>query len=419
MPRTWRALLVALTAGAAVLLPIGPSAQAADRVVTYSVVAQGAVYGDLGQFAAVAAGTLNDSRGWGLGGALAFQQVPSGGEFTLILAAPSVVGAQSGCDAFYSCRVGRNVYINDDRWRGATATWPHGLSTYQQYVITHEVGHWLGLGHRNCPAGGRLAPAMQQQSIGLQGCLANMWPLIGEREEAGRNMRVAVGWTWIERRYIDLGQERGPLGGPVTWETPTPYGLGWMQHFNRPDGASIYWSQSTGAHEVYGLIRTRYGQVGWELGPLGFPVTGELPTPDGWGRMSHFAGSGGASIYFHPWTGAHEIYGAIRAQWGALGWELGPLSYPVTGELPTPGGRGRFNHFAGQGGASIYWSPTTGAHEVYGAIRARWAQLGWEQGALGFPVSGEYPVPGGRRSDFEGGSIRWDAARNVTEVLPR
>lgn len=419
MPRTWRALLVVLTAVAAVLLPIGPSAQAAQRVVTYSVTAQGAVYGDLGQFAAVAAGTLNDHRGWGLGGALAFQQVPSGGDFTLILAAPSVVGAQGGCDAFYSCRVGRNVYINDDRWRGATATWPHGLATYQQYVITHEVGHWLGLGHRSCPAGGRLAPAMQQQSISLQGCLSNMWPVIGEREEAGRNMRVAVGWTGIENRYIQLGQERGPLGGPVTWETPTPGNLGWMQHFNRPDGASIYWSPSTGAHEVYGAIRGRWGALGWELGPLGFPATGELATPDGWGRMTHFGRADGASIYWHPWTGAHEVYGAIRAHWGALGWELGPLSYPVTGERATPDGRGRYNHFARPDGASIYWSPTTGVHEVYGAIRGRWAQLGWEAGPLGFPVSGEYAVPGGRQSDFEGGSIRWDAARNVVEVLRR
>lgn len=305
MSRTWRALLVALTAVAAALLPIGPSAQAAERVVTYSVVRQGTVHGDLGHFAAVAAGTLNDHRGWGLGGALAFRQVPSGGDFTLILAAPAVVGAQAGCDAFYSCRVGRNVYINDDRWRTATATWPHGVATYQQYVITHEVGHWLGLGHRSCPAGGRLAPTMQQQSISLQGCRSNMWPLISEREQAGRNMRVAVGWTAIERRYVALGQERGPLGGPVTWETPTPFGLGWMQHFDRRDGASIY------------------------------------------------------------------------------------------------------------------WSPSTGAHEVYGAIRARWAQLGWEQGALGFPVTGEYAVPGGRQSDFEGGSIRWDAARGVTVVVPR
>jgi hypothetical protein len=417
--RSWRALLVALTAVAAVVLPTGPQAAAAERTITYSVVSQGTVYGDLGHFAAVAADTLRDHRGWSLGGTLAYHQVPSGGDFTLILAAPGVVGAQAGCDAFYSCRVGRNVYINDDRWRTGTATWPHGIAAYQQYVITHEVGHWLGLGHPTCPGGGRIAPAMLQQSINLQGCLSNMWPIIAERAQVGRNFGVSVGWTALERRYIELGQERGPLGGPVTWEVPTPGNLGWMQHFNRADGASIYFSPSTGAHEIYGLIRARWGQLGWEQGALGFPVTGELPTPDGWGRMNHFGRADGASIYWHPWTGAHEIYGAIRAHWGALGWERGPLSYPLTGELPTPDGRGRYNHFAGSYGGSIYWTAQTGAHEVYGAIRSRWADLGWEQGSLGYPVSGEYAVPGGRQSDFQHGSIRWDAARNVTEVLPR
>ncbi|WP_051515866.1 DUF3152 domain-containing protein [Candidatus Blastococcus massiliensis] len=419
MTRMRRALLVALMAVGAVLLPHAPSASAAERVITYSVTTQGAVHGDPGHFAAVATATLNDYRGWSLGGSLAFQQVPSGGDFTLILAAPAVVGGQPGCDAFYSCRVGRNVYVNDDRWRTATPSWPHGVPLYQQYVITHEVGHWLGLGHSNCGTPGRLAATMQQQSISLQGCRSNMWPLIAERAQVARNFGVGVGWSSIERRYQELGQERGPMGGPVTWESPTPGNRGWMQHYDRVDGASIYWSPSTGAHEVYGLIRTRWAQTGWELGPLGFPVTGELPTPDRWGRMSHFAGSGGGSIYWHPWTGAHEVYGAIRAHWGALGWELGPLSYPVTGELPTPDGRGRYNHFARPDGASIYWSPSTGAHEVYGAIRATWAQQGWEAGPLGYPVSGEYSVPGGRQSDFEHGSIRWDAGRNVIQVLPR
>ncbi len=419
MSRTWRALLVALTAVTAVLLPSGAPAQAAERTITYSVVSQGAVYGDLGHFAAVAAETLRDHRGWSLGGTLAFVQVPAGGDFTLILAAPGVVGAQGGCDAFYSCRVGRNVFINDDRWRGATPTWPHGVPFYQQYVITHEVGHWLGLGHSNCPAPGRIAATMQQQSIGLQRCLSNMWPIIAERDRVARNFGVSVGWTGIERRYLELGQERGPLGAPVTWESPTPGNRGWMQHFNRPDGASIYWSPSTGAQEIFGAIRARWGALGWELGTLGFPATGELTTPDGWGRMTHFARPDGASIYWHPWTGAHEVYGAIRARWGAVGWELGPLSYPITGELATPDGQGRYNHFARPDGASVYWSPSTGAHEVYGAIRGRWAAQGWEQGALGYPVSGEYGVPGGRQSDFQRGSIRWDAARNVTEVLPR
>ena len=417
MSSTWRALLVAATAFAAVLVPTGPQAQAADRVITYSVTSQGTVRGDLGSFAAVAAATLNDGRGWSLGGTLAFSRVPSGGDFTLILAAPSVIGRQAGCDAYYSCRVGRNVYINDDRWRTATGTWPHGVPYYQQYVITHEVGHWLGLGHSNCPAPGRLAATMQQQSIDLQGCLSNMWPVIAERDRVARIFGVGVAWTAIERRYLALGQDRGPLGGPVTWETPTLGNRGWMQHLNRPDGASIYWSPSTGAHEVFGLIRARWGQLGWELGALGFPVTGELATPDGWGRMTHFARPGGASIYWHPWTGAHEVYGAIRTRWGALGWEAGGLSYPVTGERATPDGRGRYNHFARPDGASIYWSPSTGAHEVYGRIRDRWAQQGWERGPLGYPVSGEYAVPGGRQSDFQHGSIRWDSARQVAEVV--
>ena len=80
---------------------------------------------------------------------------------------------------------------------------------------------------------------------------------------------------------------------------------------------------------------------------------------------------------------------------------------------------GRYNHFAGAYGSSIYWSPSTGAHEVYGAIRARWAGQGWERGRLGYPVSGEYAVPGGRQSDFQGGSIRWTAATGATQVLPR
>ncbi|GAB16036.1 hypothetical protein ARGLB_105_00010, partial [Arthrobacter globiformis NBRC 12137] len=44
-----------------------------------------------------------------------------------------------------------------------------------------------------------------------------------------------------------------------------------------------------------------------------------------------------------------------------------------------------YSHFSGSGGASIYWSPKTGAHEVHGAIRAKWAALGWEKGPLGYP----------------------------------
>jgi hypothetical protein len=57
------------------------------------------------------------------------------------------------------------------------------------------------------------------------------------------------------------------------------------------------------------------------------------------------------------------VVGAIRAKWLALGGPYGLLGRPLTPELSTPDGIGRYNHF--QGG-SIYWTPATGAHEVHG-----------------------------------------------------
>jgi glucose/arabinose dehydrogenase len=200
--------------------------------------------------------------------------------------------------------------------------------------------------------------------------------------------------------YLAVGGHQR-LGVPVTDELPTPDGVGRFNHF--ANGASVYWTRSTGAHAVYGAIRARWAATGWERGPLGYPVTSETGTPDGVGRFNHF--SKGGSVYWTPSIGAHAIYGAIRGRWQALGWERGPLGYPVTSETGTPDGVGRFNHFSK--GASVYWTPSTGAREVYGAIRARWASLGWERGYLGYPTSGEYAVPGGRRSDFRSGWITW------------
>jgi len=89
------------------------------------------------------------------------------------------------------------------------------------------------------------------------------------------------------------------------------------------------------------------------------------------------------------------------------------LGYPVTDETGTPDGVGRFNGF--QGGA-VYWTPRTGAHEVHGAILSTWASLGWERSALGYPVSDEFVVAGGRQSNFERGSISWTAATGAVRV---
>ncbi|TVT17458.1 hypothetical protein FNH05_36025, partial [Amycolatopsis rhizosphaerae] len=109
--------------------------------------------------------------------------------------------------------------------------------------------------------------------------------------------------------------------------------------------------------------------------------------------------------------------GAIRDRWAALGWEAGPLGYPTTDELATPDGVGRYNHFSGPG--SIYWSPNTGAHGIYGAIRDKWASMGWETSPLGYPTSDEYDVTGGRRNDFVSGWITFWFGNGTAQVTYR
>ena len=158
--------------------------------VTYSVGAKGAPAG-LEGFRRAADVVLNDAAGWAAGGRVAFVESRRRPEIRLWLAAPErVAAANSACDADYSCRVGKDIYITARRWRLATDTYRHRpLAEYRRYVINHEVGHWLGLDHPGCAAVGEQAPVMLQQSKDLQGCDARATPLPAERREALRNLR--------------------------------------------------------------------------------------------------------------------------------------------------------------------------------------------------------------------------------------
>lgn len=157
----------------------------------------------------------------------------------------------------------------------------------------------------------------------------------------------------------------------------------------------------------YGAIGDKYASLGGAGGPLGAPAGGEADAPHG-GRCQAFQHG---SICWHPQIGeAFGVWGLIHAKWAQLG--RASFGYPITDELPTPDGRGRFNHFRGmqypgRPEASIYWTPQTGAHAIYGAIRDAWAQQGWERGPLGYPTSDEYQDGKYRRSNFERGFIRW------------
>ena len=169
------------------------------RTVRYHVETRGRITTSLEQFKAQAQQTFEDPRGW-RGAGIRFVPVAHGGAFTLVLAQASRVPSfSSQCSSMWSCRVGRFVIINQDRWKHASPAWNAAhlaLRDYRHMVVNHETGHWLGLHHASCPGPGRLAPVMQQQSKGLQGCRFNPFPTIHElnsRTPRGRAMAYLMG----------------------------------------------------------------------------------------------------------------------------------------------------------------------------------------------------------------------------------
>jgi len=202
-----------------------------------------------------------------------------------------------------------------------------------------------------------------------------------------------------------LGAQRSVVGYPTSDERVTPDGAGRYNLFAK---GSIYWSAQSGANEVHGGIGAKWAGFGSQAGFLGYPLTNELATSDGRGRYNVFQGGW---VYWSPTTGTYEVHGGVLGKWSSLGSETGVLGYPTSDENRTRDGVGRYNTF--QSGA-VYWSPATGSKAVVGAILARWQSMGAETGSLGYPVSDEYAVSGGRRSDFQNGSITWDAASGAT-----
>ncbi|MFF0491527.1 LGFP repeat-containing protein [Nocardia sp. NPDC003482] len=155
-----------------------------------------------------------------------------------------------------------------------------------------------------------------------------------------------------------------------------------------------------GPFDVGGAIETEYDRAGG-FTTFGNPVGPETDAARG-GKFQVFEKNN--SIYWSVGTDAHYVGGLIRDKWAALGWENGALGFPITDEQKARNGDGRYNLFDG---GSIYWSPRTGAHAVWGAIRDIWVSNVAEAGRYGYPTSDEYDYQGGKAQDFQGGRITW------------
>ncbi|MEH0974878.1 DUF3152 domain-containing protein [Micromonospora sp. CPCC 205546] len=176
----------------------GPVLGDAGTLRRYRVAVESGAGEDTGEFAAAVERALAGPGSW-VDGELRLQQVGADArhDFTVHLATAKTAGrmcAAGGVDIrvggrpYTSCRAPGKVIINLERWRLSV---PHfvrakvPLSVYRTYVVNHEVGHQLGHRHERCPGRGRVAPVMMQQTLFLDGCVANPWPYRDGRRYAG------------------------------------------------------------------------------------------------------------------------------------------------------------------------------------------------------------------------------------------
>jgi Protein of unknown function (DUF3152) len=167
-----------------VLTVPGPASTAAGRVVRYTVEMEGGLGVDAAQVARTVRSVLLDTRGWQREDHVRFVNVSPAqadrGEavdIRVTLASPALTNRL--CHPLrtlsqVSCWNGTRSVLNLRRWLLGDDSYGTDVARYRVYQVSHEVGHGLGHGHRSCPAPGRRAPVMVQQTLSLQGC--RPWP---------------------------------------------------------------------------------------------------------------------------------------------------------------------------------------------------------------------------------------------------
>ncbi|MCP2316352.1 LGFP repeat-containing protein [Nocardia amikacinitolerans] len=97
------------------------------------------------------------------------------------------------------------------------------------------------------------------------------------------------------------------------------------------------------------------------------------------------------------------VSGDIYDKYMEAGGPEGPLGAPIEAQESAPN-NGKYQDFVG---GTIYEPEDGEPHIVWGEIRKAWEENGGAAGELGYPVSDETDIPGGKKSEFSGGTITW------------
>jgi len=232
-----------------------------------------------------------------------------------------------------------------------------------------------------------------------------------ESDFQGVNIYSSPGGTFevhgsILAKYIAAGGA-ATRGLPTSNETGVSGVAG--ARMNSFTGANVYWSPWTGAHIVYGAIMTKLNDMG--AAAYGLPISDVFNVPGVAGAEECDLERARLYNSTNLGIGAHEVHGLILYKYLTTG---GPswFGVPTTDEMDPaiPGVFARYNSFQY---ASVYWSPETSAHTIYGPILDKYTATGGPTSYLGLPTTDTTLIytagaTGGMRSTFQGGHIYRD-----------
>lgn len=199
--------------------------------------------------------------------------------------------------------------------------------------------------------------------------------------------------------YTWLGAATGPETGGL------PRGGRYRNYQN----GQIIWQADIGAIAMRGGtgFTVRFNNEGGVTGTFGYPLNEESLIQSG-ATVQTF--EQGQMYYKSGCCTTWVPNGPIRDMWinngGATGWQGFPTA-EVNYNLLNGGKAQGFEN------SGIFWSPNTPASIINGAIRNQFNNMGYERGPLGYPLGVEYWWGSYIRHDFENGYMLWSASRGV------